>query len=228
MFLPSIPSDWNKFLDSKVHQKLLSDIDTFLNQEEKAGKTIYPPRNNIFRALELCPVSKTKVVIVGQDPYHGPGQAHGLSFSVKKEIPLPPSLKNIFKERQEDLGISADTHGDLTKWAKEGVLLLNSSLSVEKSQANSHQKKGWEVITSSLLEGLASHKKNIVFIVWGGHAKKLLAPVFKKYSDQHCFLMAPHPSPLSSYRGFFGSRPFSKTNKYLESAKISPVNWKNT
>lgn len=223
--LPPMPEDWKNLLDPKIHGAILEDLENFLSDEIAQGKEIYPPLSSIYRALELCPVKKVKAVILGQDPYHGEGQAHGLAFSVNKGIPLPPSLVNIFKERESDLGIKPSPHGDLTSWAKEGVLLLNATLTVEKYQAASHQKKGWEVITKALLHGLAKNRDSLAFILWGASAQKTA----KGIDDHKHFLFSgPHPSPLSSYRGFFGSAPFSKVNKYLESHKKGPINWENT
>lgn len=223
--LPLMPDDWKNLLDPESHSAILEDINSFLSEEIQKGKEIYPPLSSIYRALELCPVDKVKAVILGQDPYHGEGQAHGLAFSVNKGIPLPPSLVNIFKERESDLGIVPSSHGDLTSWAKEGVLLLNATLTVEKSQAASHQKKGWEIITKALLHGLAKRREGIAFILWGASAQKTAKGIDEK---NHFLLTSPHPSPLSSYRGFFGSAPFSKVNKYLESRNENPINWENT
>lgn len=222
---PDIPQDWHRLLNPETEGALLEDIITFVSKEIEEEKEIFPPLNQIFRALELCPVEKTKVVILGQDPYHGEGQAHGLAFSVNKEVPLPPSLKNIFKERETDLGISANSHGDLTSWANQGVLLLNATLTVEKSKAGSHQKKGWEKITQALIQNLAIQRENLVFILWGSFAQKAAKGIDKK---KHLLIETVHPSPLSSYRGFFGSQPFSKANKYLKSNGLNPINWENT
>lgn len=220
-----LPSDWLDLLTADLHSETLENLNSFIQDELNAGKEIYPPLEQVYRALELCPVEKTKVVILGQDPYHGPHQAHGLAFSVNQGIPLPPSLKNIFKERESDLGIAVSDHGDLTSWAKQGVLLLNATLTVEKAQAGSHQKKGWEKITKDLLHGLARKKKNLVFILWGASAQKTAKGINE---EDHLLIKSVHPSPLSSYRGFFGSQPFSKTNNFLKSHELTPINWNNT
>lgn len=183
---------------------------------------VYPPKEDLFSALNLTPFSKVKVVIIGQDPYHGPGQAHGLSFSVKKGIKLPPSLVNIFKELQDDLGIVPPKDGNLEAWAREGVLLLNNQLSVVGGKPMSHKDLGWNELTDKIIKVLNEKKKHLVFILWGSPAQKKAKVV--SHRDHHV-IQSVHPSPLSSYRGFFGSKPFSKANAYLESQSIKPVKW---
>lgn len=223
-----LPDPWKEelltFLDEKDFEKL-SQLEHFLKEEEKANKIIYPPKSLRYKALESCPPDKTKVVILGQDPYHGEGQAMGLSFSVPKDCKLPPSLKNIYKELYEDLGFPPSQSGDLTSWSDQGVLLLNTVLTVEKAKAGAHQKKGWEVLTKAILESLSQRKDPLVFILWGSPAQKSAkaAKVFE--TTHHKIITSVHPSPLSSYRGFFGSKPFSKANNYLKSQGIVPINW---
>lgn len=191
-------------------------------EHEYQTKTIYPTQNNIFNALKLTSYSNTKVVIVGQDPYHGENQAHGLSFSVQKGITLPPSLKNIYKEIYDDLGIEEPNCGDLTKWAKEGVLLLNSSLTVIKDMPNSHKDIGWSNLTDYIIKVLNQKEEPVVFILWGNFAKSKKQFITNK---KHLILESTHPSPFSASSGFFGSHPFSKTNAFLDSHGLEPINW---
>lgn len=191
-------------------------------EHEYQTKTIYPTQNNIFNALKLTPYSNTKVVIVGQDPYHGENQAHGLSFSVQKGVQLPPSLKNIYKEIYDDLGIEEPNCGDLTKWAKEGVLLLNSSLTVIKDMPNSHQNIGWSNLTDYIIKVLNQKEEPVVFILWGNFAKSKKKFITNK---KHLILESTHPSPFSASSGFFGSHPFSKTNAFLDAHGLEPINW---
>ena len=197
-------------------------LDSFLNKEQKKGKVIFPDTKNYFTALNLTPYSKVKVVILGQDPYHGEKQAHGLSFSVNEGIKVPPSLKNIFKEIKEDLNIDFDDCGDLRPWAKEGVLLLNSVLTVEASKAGSHRKKGWEQFTDTVIQSISDNKDSVVFVLWGSyaHGKEALID-----SSKHLILKSVHPSPLSAYRGFFGCKHFSTINEYLLDNGKSAINW---
>jgi len=190
------------------------------NQED-----IYPPKEEVFRALQLTPFEKTKVVILGQDPYHGEGEANGLAFSVNNCIKLPPSLRNIFKELQSDLGYIPPTSGDLTAWAKQGVLLLNSVLTVKKDSPASHRDLGWQQYTDSVISELSSKKENLVFILWGKYAQEKIKLIDE---GKHMVIQSPHPSPFSANRGFFGSRPFSKTNAYLKSKGISEIDWRLT
>lgn len=191
-------------------------------EHEYQTKTIYPTQNNIFNALKLTPYSNTKVVIVGQDPYHGENQAHGLSFSVQKGVTLPPSLKNIYKEIYDDLGIEEPNCGDLTKWAKEGVLLLNSSLTVIKDMPNSHKDIGWSNLTDYIIKVLNQKEEPVVFILWGNFAKSKKQFITNK---KHLILESTHPSPFSASSGFFGSHPFSKTNAFLDFHGLEPINW---
>ncbi len=217
-----LPPDWGKFLNQEFNQPYMQDLFSFLEIEKEKNKVIYPDPDNIFSAFHETPLEKVKVVILGQDPYHGLNQAHGLSFSVKKGIKIPPSLANIFQELKTDLGIIPPKHGSLNNWASEGVLLLNNVLTVEAGQAGSHHKKGWEIFTSKVIEVLNKEKQHLVFILWGNPAQKKAEMVDEK---KHYLIKSVHPSPLSSYRGFFGSKPFSKTNEYLKSKNIPEINW---
>ncbi len=217
-----LPSCWLNHLKDEFNKPYMKELKKFLIEEKKKGKTIYPKGDEIFAAFNATPFDKVKVVIIGQDPYHGPNQAHGLCFSVNKGISLPPSLKNIYNELQEDMGIVQPQHGNLTSWAEQGVLLLNSVLTVEANKPASHHGKGWEYFTDKVISILNTEKKNLVFILWGSPAQKKAQMV----DDQkHKIIKSVHPSPLSAYRGFFGSRPFSQTNEYLEKCKISPIDW---
>jgi uracil-DNA glycosylase len=215
-------SDWNVLLSKEIHKLYFKNLIRFLNEEDKKGTIIYPDFKNIFQCFNKTPFSKVKVIIIGQDPYHGAAQANGLSFSVNKNTKVPPSLKNIFKELESDLNIKASENGDLEKWAEQGVLLLNTVLTVEKSKAHSHRRKGWEQFTDKVIQLLNEEKSNLVFILWGAPAQKKDKDIDAK---KHLIIKAPHPSPLSSYRGFFGSKPFSQTNSYLKKKKITIVDW---
>jgi uracil-DNA glycosylase len=210
-------------IELEKNQAYIQKILDYLNSERINGKKIYPEGPHIFHALDSFPLDKTKVVILGQDPYHGMGQAHGLAFSVKRGVSPPPSLVNIFKELQSDLGVPAPKHGNLESWAKQGVLLLNTVLSVEEGRAGSHQHLGWENFTDKIIQIINQELKNVVFILWGNHAQKKIKMI---NTDLHHTILSPHPSPLSCYRGFFGSRPFSRANAYLISKGISPVDWR--
>jgi uracil-DNA glycosylase len=194
----------------------------FLRAEKLAGKVIYPRGDDFFLALDSTPPSSVRVVILGQDPYHGPDQAHGLSFSVKNGVRIPPSLSNIFTELESDLGIKRPSHGDLTGWAMQGVLLLNSVLSVEQGRAGSHQGKGWEHFTDAVVSALSNSERPLVFMLWGAQAQRKGAAIDQQ---RHCILKAPHPSPLSAYRGFFGCRHFSQANAFLGAQGLQPVDW---
>ncbi|MGP4771333.1 uracil-DNA glycosylase [Acinetobacter sp. PFS20] len=201
----------------------MDNLRDFLFQEKQAQKIIYPPSKQIFSALNTTPLADVKVVILGQDPYHGPNQANGLSFSVQKGIALPPSLRNIFHELHTDLGIPAPRHGDLTKWATQGVLLLNSVLTVEAGQPTSHQKQGWEAFTDEVIDVLNEQREHVVFILWGAYAQRKGQRINR---DKHLVLTAAHPSPLAANRGgFFGCKVFSKTNQYLKQHGIEPIDW---
>ncbi len=220
--LNHLDKSWHPYLASEFNKTYMLELCHYLEQEIKKNKIIYPPENQIFEALNLTKFKDVKVVIIGQDPYHGPGQAHGLSFSVKHGVKIPPSLVNIYKELESDLGIKAPNHGNLVSWASQGVLLLNNVLTVEDSRAGSHHKRGWEKFTDVIIETLNHHKENLVFILWGSPAQKKAANLNEK---KHYIIKSVHPSPLSSYRGFFGSRPFSKANTYLGQYGIVPINW---
>lgn len=204
---------WNSPGFNNFYQKILKEYEL---------KTIYPPKDYIFNALKLTSFASTKVVIVGQDPYHGEHEAHGLSFSVQKGVKIPPSLQNIYKELQDDLGIPPKDNGDLTNWAKEGVLLLNAVLTVEKDKAASHRNLGWEPLTDYIIKCLNQKKEPVVFILWGKFAKEKAKFIT---NPNHYIITSAHPSPLSAYSGFFGSRPFSKTNEFLVKNKMTPINW---
>ena len=217
-------NSWSKYLAAAWEDLGLEKLISFLKDEEAKGAKIFPAKENIFRALELTPLEKVKVVILGQDPYHGEGQAQGLAFSVPTDQKLPPSLRNIFKELADDLGGEAPESGDLSSWASQGVLLLNTVLTVQSGKAGSHHGKGWEEFTDSILSLVNQKKENVVFILWGAPAQKKAKLIDQ---DRHLILSSPHPSPLSSYRGFFGSRPFSKTNAYLRSKGIAEIDWKS-
>ena len=212
---------WNEILAEEMQKDYYQELQAFV-QKRRAEVRVFPEEKNVFTALELTPFESVKVVILGQDPYHGFGQAHGLSFSVQKGTPLPPSLKNIYKELQEDIGGELPTEGDLSHWAKQGVLLLNTVLTVEEGNANSHKGMGWERLTNRLIESLNELKHPVIFILWGKPAQdkeKLIT------NPNHVILKAPHPSPLSAYRGFFGSKPFSRVNDILIQQGQTPIRW---
>ena len=213
---------WNEILSEEMKKDYYQELLAFV-QKRREEVSVFPEEKNVFRALELTPFESVKVVILGQDPYHGFGQAHGLSFSVQKGTPLPPSLKNIYKELQEDIGGELPTEGDLSHWAKQGVLLLNTVLTVEEGNANSHKGMGWERLTNRLIESLNELNHPVIFILWGKPAQekeKLIT------NPSHVILKAPHPSPLSAYRGFFGSKPFSRVNDILIQQGQTPICWK--
>ena len=214
---------WLKNLGEEFEKPYMKSLKSFLVEEKRAGISIYPRGNSIFKAFNLTPFECVKVVILGQDPYHGPNQANGLSFSVSEEIPLPPSLKNIFKELASDLSVKEPKSGILDPWAKQGVLLLNASLTVRAHSAGSHQGKGWEIFTNKAIEVLSLYRSDLVFILWGNSAilKSNLIDVPK-----HFIISSVHPSPLSAHRGFFGSKPFSQANKFLTGRGLSPIDWK--
>lgn len=218
-----MPEDWKLALADELTSQNMDNLRNFLKQEYGLGKSIYPKASQMFNAFNLTPLSEVKVVILGQDPYHGPGQAMGLSFSVPKMIPKPPSLNNILKEMADDIGTAPSKHGDLTHWAKQGVLLLNASLTVEEGNAGSHQGKGWEQFTDAVIDVVNEQTQNTVFILWGSKAK--LKGKFID-TDKHLILTAVHPSPLAANRGgFFGSRPFSKANEYLQQHGKKAIDW---
>jgi uracil-DNA glycosylase len=213
---------WLGPLRSEFDQPYMGELKSFLLAEREKGRTIFPRASNWFRALDLTPLDQVRVVILGQDPYHGPGQAHGLCFSVPPGVRPPPSLMNIFKELQSDLGIAPGGHGLLEHWAKQGVLLLNSVLTVEMGQAASHREKGWERFTDAVVRLVNEKSDPVVFMLWGSYAQKKAAFVD---TSRHLVLKAPHPSPLSAHSGFFGCRHFSKANAFLESKGLHPIDW---
>ena len=217
-----VGNNWDNILDNEYHKDYFKNIVKFINKAYKE-KEIYPPKNKILRALSLCDYDNVKVVILGQDPYHGEGEAYGLSFAVSNGIKLPPSLKNIYKELYDDLGIPPSNTGNLECWAKEGVLLLNAVLTVEKDKPASHKNIGWEQFTDSIIKILNNKENPIVFILWGNFAKSK-----KQYitNPKHLIIESSHPSPFSANYGFFGSKPFSRTNKFLKENNIKEINWK--
>ena len=218
-----LDASWKYGLSDFLLSPQMDELRDFLVSEKQAQKEIYPPSSLIFNAFNTTPLEQVKVVILGQDPYHGPNQAHGLSFSVQKGIALPPSLRNIFHELNTDLGIPVSRHGDLSKWAEQGVLLLNSVLTVEAGQPTSHQKQGWEDFTDNVIDVLNEHRERIVFILWGAYAQRKGQRIDR---NKHLVLSAAHPSPLSANRGgFFGCKVFSKTNQYLKQHGIEPIDW---
>lgn len=215
----NIPTDWAYILKEEMSKPYFQKLEHFvIGQYEQ--KTVYPPKEKIFAALEYTPFDKVRVVILGQDPYHGPNQAHGLSFSVEKHVKIPPSLKNMYKELQDDLQISPPNHGNLIKWATQGVLLLNTVLTVEAGKANSHKNQGWEQFTDAIIQKLAERKEPVIFVLWGAPAQKKEQLIGR--NSQHTIIKAPHPSPLSAYRGFFGSKPYSQINTILND---HPIDW---
>lgn len=218
-----IKPSWQFIFKSEFKNKYMKDLFHFLKTEKNEKKIIYPKEQEYFHAFNITELKDVKVVIIGQDPYHGEGQAHGLCFSVLKGIKIPPSLKNIYKELESDLKIIPAKHGFLEHWAKQGVLLINSVLTVEAGNAGSHQGKGWERFTDNIIAELNEKRENIVFLLWGSYAQKKGQFIDRK---KHFILEAPHPSPLSAHRGFFGCKHFSKTNTYLKEKKISPIDWK--
>lgn len=218
----NLHSSWKSKLHSEFKKDSMKKLTSFLATEYKNGKVIYPQEDDLFAALNLTPLDKVKVVIVGQDPYHGPGQAHGLCFSVQDGVRFPPSLRNIFKELHDDIGIPIPTSGSLKKWAEHGVLLLNAVLTVEDGKANAHQGKGWEEFTDKIIHLVNEERENVVFILWGAYAQKKAAFVDR---SRHFVIESVHPSPLSAHRGFFGTKPFSRANAYLKSKGLAEVDW---
>ncbi len=217
-----IEESWKKVLQKEFDEKYFEDLITFVKSEYQKS-TVYPPAKFIFNAFNLTPFDKVKVVILGQDPYHGSSQANGLAFSVNDNIPTPPSLVNIYKEIESDLGIKTkNKNGNLENWAKQGVLMLNATLTVRSGQAGSHQNKGWEKFTDAVVKILSEQKENLVFILWGSYAQKKGNVINE---NKHLVVRSPHPSPLSAYAGFFGSKPFSQTNSYLIFSGQEPVEW---
>ncbi len=215
------PTDWRPLLQAQTTKPYWRDLTTFVKNQRAAG-SVFPKDDDVFKALHLTPYQDVQVVILGQDPYHNDGQAMGLSFSVPNGTPLPPSLQNIYKELVTDLGVDKPTTGDLTSWAKQGVLLLNSVLTVQAHQAASHQGKGWEQFTDAILSTVNDKPQHVVFILWGGFARKKKALID---TTKHTVIESAHPSPLSAYAGFFGSKPFSKTNDALKAHNQKTINW---
>ncbi len=217
-----LPDSWKTWLGAEFEKPYMQALRDFLSAEKSAHKVIYPHSSDWFRAFELTPLDQVKVVILGQDPYHGPNQAHGLCFSVRPEVPVPPSLVNIYKELATDLGVEPVNHGNLEYWARQGVLLLNTSLTVERGNAGSHRGKGWETFTDRAIATVNEHAKPSVFLLWGSPARKKKALVD---TSRHLVLESPHPSPLSAHRGFFGNHHFSQANAFLEQQGRSPIDW---
>lgn len=214
---------WKAALHEEFDKPYMQALGEFLRREKAAGKQIFPPGGLIFNALDSTPLAQVKVVIIGQDPYHGPGQAHGLCFSVQPGVPVPPSLGNIFKELKRDLNIDPPNHGCLQHWAEQGVLLLNTSLTVEQGKAGSHASAGWQPFTDRVIEVVSRERPHLVFLLWGAHAQskeRLIDPT------KHLILRSPHPSPLSAHRGFIGNGHFGRTNKFLEQHGLAPIDWR--
>ncbi|MDQ0457098.1 uracil-DNA glycosylase [Rhizobium paknamense] len=220
---PRLEESWKAVVGQEFGQPYMQHLKQFLLAEKEEGKHIFPKGSEYFRALDLTPIDQVRVVILGQDPYHGAGQAHGLCFSVRPGVRIPPSLVNIYKELKEDLGIPPAPHGFLEHWARQGVLLLNSVLTVEEGRAGSHQGQGWETFTDRVIHAVAETREHVVFMLWGAYAQKKASFVDPK---RHLVLKAPHPSPLSAHNGFFGCRHFSKANAYLESQGLDPIDWR--
>ncbi|MXP40372.1 uracil-DNA glycosylase [Altererythrobacter soli] len=224
--LEAVPESWRVALGPVLALPECARLDEWLRTEEGEGRMIYPPREHRLRAFELTPLDAVKVVILGQDPYHGPGQAHGLAFSVPEGVRIPPSLVNIYKELESDLGVPRRAHGNLEHWARQGVLLLNASLTVEAGKAGSHAKCGWDAITDAAVAAAAARAEPSVFILWGNHARKKALRVPELANNgTHLVLASPHPSPLSAYGGFFGSKPFSQANAFLDANGRGAIEW---
>ncbi|MEM7376075.1 MAG: uracil-DNA glycosylase [Pseudomonadota bacterium] len=219
---PAVDGSWLRHIGSEFEQTYMRELSAFLRQRKRAGATVYPPGAEMFNALNACAFERVRVVVLGQDPYHGPGQAHGLSFSVRRGVDIPPSLRNIYDELHSDLGVAPAAHGELQHWADQGVCLLNSVLSVERGRAGAHQGQGWERFTDVVVRTLAEQREHVVFMLWGSYAQKK-----GQFIDQqrHLVIKSPHPSPLSAYRGFLGSKPFSRCNTYLERTGQAAVDW---
>lgn len=216
-----IEPSWRQVLKQEFEQPYFNQLISFV-KTAYSTQQIFPPGKEIFNAFNLCPFNEVKVVIIGQDPYHGPGQAHGLCFSVKEGVPFPPSLRNIFKEINNDLGIPVPQNGDLSRWAKQGVLLLNATLTVQAHLAGSHQNKGWETFTDAVIKTISEQKEHVVFLLWGAYAQRKGLVIDK---TRHLVMESVHPSPLSASRGFFGNHHFSSTNSYLELKGLMSINW---
>ncbi len=223
--IQQLEESWREQMREELKLPYMQSLQTFLQQEQALDKTIYPPQADIFNAFNSTVFDQVKVVILGQDPYHGPKQAHGLCFSVQHGVATPPSLQNIYKELHTDIGMAIPSHGNLQSWAEQGVLLLNATLSVEAGKAGSHQKRGWETFTDKVIEALNDSRQHLVFLLWGSYAQKKGAFID---TEKHLVLKAPHPSPLSAHRGFLGCRHFSQANAYLQSNKITAIDWSIT
>lgn len=219
----AIEDSWKQELKEEFQKPYFESLAQHLKTEKQAGKVIYPAGKNIFNAFNTTPFDHVKVLLLGQDPYHGPGQAHGLCFSVQKGVPPPPSLVNIYKELKTDLGVPTPASGDLTHWAQQGVFMLNASLTVRAGEPMSHSKIGWATFTDAVIRKVSEHKTHIVFILWGKFAQEKAVLID---ASKHLIIRSAHPSPLSAHNGFFGSRPFSKTNEYLTANGIDPIDWK--
>jgi uracil-DNA glycosylase len=222
----SVPDSWREVLDPVLASPAARRLGGFLRAEEAAGKVIYPPRGMRLAAFALTPLETVRVVILGQDPYHGPGQAHGLAFSVQAGVAVPPSLANIYKELASDLGIAPPEDGSLSRWAGQGVLLLNNALTVEAARAGSHQQLGWEALTDAAVAAVAARAEPSVFVLWGSHAQAKARRVPGLRDGRHLVIESPHPSPLSAYRGFFGSKPFSRANAFLQANGRGAIDWR--
>lgn len=214
---------WQSHIGEQFQLPYITDLQKFLENERASGKTIFPPEDEVFTALNTTDFDKVRVVVIGQDPYHGAGQAHGLSFSVKPGVKIPPSLLNIYKELHTDLGYEIPMHGCLIEWAERGVLLLNAVLTVEESKANAHQGKGWELFTDAVIRKINDELENVVFVLWGAYAQKKCSFID---TQKHCVISSVHPSPLSARRGFFGSKPFSKANAYFKALGLPEIDWR--
>ncbi len=221
-----VPPSWARALDPVLSTEQSRQLNAWLADQENEGRIIYPPHGQRLNALALTPLEEVKVVILGQDPYHGPGQAHGLAFSVPEGVKLPPSLRNIYKELASDLDIAPPTTGDLSHWARQGVLLLNNTLTVEAAKAGSHARRGWDAITDACVNAVAAREQPSVFILWGSHAQQKARWIPELGAgSRHLVIESPHPSPLSAHRGFFGSRPFSRANAFLREQGRQPIDW---
>lgn len=216
-----IPTPWRAALGNLVTSEKFDELSAYV-QAEREAHTIFPHEADTFSALQACPPEQVRVLILGQDPYHGAGQAHGLAFSVRRGQAIPPSLRNMYKERESDLGLAAPPHGELTKWARQGVLLLNTVLTVREAKAHSHKKRGWESVTDAIVDTIARREHSAVFVLWGKPAQKKA----KRIPSHHRILESAHPSPLSAYRGFFGSEPYSQINAQLEAWGDAPIDWR--
>jgi uracil-DNA glycosylase len=219
---PPLPPSWQAEVGAELDAPYMAALRTFLRAEEQCGP-VFPPSAEVFSAFHLTPFDKVRVVVLGQDPYHGPGQAHGLAFSVRRGVPVPPSLANIYKELRTDLGVAPPAHGELVAWAEQGVLLLNTTLTVRPHEANSHRGQGWETFTDRVVEVLGERREGLVFVLWGRPAAQKAARIDR---DRHHVITSPHPSPLSARGGFFGSRPFSRVNAWLSGRGEPEIDWR--